>query len=71
MFIELNLNILNNISVTISAGNDNFIAVSIEGESINWTLLHQCHMMHHYDRKKPWVFPGQGNLYKNQEILKL
>ena len=60
MFIELNLNILNNISVTISAGNDNFIAVSIEGESINWTLLHQCHMMHHYDRKSPGFSLGKA-----------
>jgi hypothetical protein len=70
MWAELNF-LLNIISIIISAGNDNFIAVSIEGKSINRALLHQCHIhvMHRNDHNGTRF--SLGSLNKHQRILKL
>lgn len=63
------MDVFNFICITISAGNDNFVAVSIEGKSINRALLHQCHVMHHGDHNSPRF--SLGSLNKHQRILKL
>ncbi len=69
MWKKTKFDVKNIICDTISAGNDNFIAISIEGKSIYWALLHQCHVMHHGDHNSPRF--SLGSLNKHKRIFKL